>query len=720
MSSSETINREELAKQFGNALIEHPDVMTECLSLLRLYHLNAHDLYYKYEAFVMSRPSGLRSKLSTMTIDSVKDFRTDLQRQQQTKTIASMGGATDRISSLSNDPKVAVGVKKVKGNLGDLEGLLGGFATPVRHVKTPNAPSSATVYDSSGDNRLTISGVNSTTPHRESPIPPTSSSYRPGPSQLASSTNNAFLATPINKDSMGLSVPSSPMSPSVTETFSSSKKIQPLNLYAGSQNLVETLNPHLPSFSSSGSKQHSKPRVELSSLIDSSDYNYRYMFEKISERSEALDDLIDDYAESIKEAYGLMELGDPHFISDESIYTVGRILSSATSSKVDKNSLKSSFHLQSSRLIGAGKRIALEFPEHKLRVRGGAPGVQGFPLYSGCCVCVKGRNGGGEKFVVEEILMSPPSLLMQSSASDLISYQYGPKLNGEPITIIIAAGPFTLNDSLSYEPLDTLIEKVTEEKPDVLLLIGPFVDSQHPAIKGCAVSQTPAEIFQNQISNRLQTVVENSSATVILLVPSIRDMVSQHMAFPQSMFEKEGLGIPKKIKVLPNPCIFCINEVSIALTSVDILFHLNQAQVFMRAEEADPDSEVNANAVMDTFAGYIRQVLNQRSFYPLFPPPEDLAEDVNLDVTHYSLLKLEQAPDILIFPSKLNKFSKIVDSSLVINPSQLARARSAGHFAKLIIHPTPKKDLEMALDAEDVLLEHQVWDRARSEIWKLR
>jgi hypothetical protein len=125
------------------------------------------------------------------------------------------------------------------------------------------------------------------------------------------------------------------------------------------------------------------------------------MFEKISQRSEALDDLIDEFAEGIKDAYGISEFGDPHFSSDDSIYAVGRILSGQTdSAKVTASSL----FLESSRLQGAGKRIGLRFAPG-VKVRGGAPGVKGFGLFPGCLVCAKGRNGGGGVFVVEEVLM---------------------------------------------------------------------------------------------------------------------------------------------------------------------------------------------------------------------------------------------------------------------------------------------------------------------------
>lgn len=47
------------------------------------------------------------------------------------------------------------------------------------------------------------------------------------------------------------------------------------------------------------------------------------------------------------------------------------------------------------------------------------------------------------------------------------------------------------------------------------------------------------------------------------------------------------------------------------------------------------------------------------SFYPLFPTPKAYSADINLDVSHSELLKLEQPPDILVLPSALGKFHKV-------------------------------------------------------------
>lgn len=74
------------------------------------------------------------------------------------------------------------------------------------------------------------------------------------------------------------------------------------------------------------------------------DYNYCYMFEKLFECSEVLDDLIDEYVDVIKDVYGILEFGDFYFVFDESIYIVGRVLFNIMFFKSDKVVLKNFFY----------------------------------------------------------------------------------------------------------------------------------------------------------------------------------------------------------------------------------------------------------------------------------------------------------------------------------------------------------------------------------------
>lgn len=80
--------------------------------MLRMYSLSPQDLFFKYEAFLMSRPSGLRAKLSKFTLDVARELRKDIQRESQSKAMA----------STVNETKVA-GVRRKNGAVADLGGL---------------------------------------------------------------------------------------------------------------------------------------------------------------------------------------------------------------------------------------------------------------------------------------------------------------------------------------------------------------------------------------------------------------------------------------------------------------------------------------------------------------------------------------------------------------------------------------------------------------------
>jgi DNA polymerase alpha subunit B len=64
---------------------------------------------------------------------------------------------------------------------------------------------------------------------------------------------------------------------------------------------------------------------------------------------------------------------------------------------------------------------------------------------------------------------------------------------------------------------------------------------------------------------------------------------------------------------------------------------------------------------------------------------------------------------------------QIVDSSLVVNPAYLSRPHSAGTFAKILVHPSNRDELESGMDTDldGGMREHGIWERARSEIWRI-
>lgn len=173
--------------------------------------------------------------------------------------------------------------------------------------------------------------------------------------------------------------------------------------------------------------------------------------------------------------------------------------------------------------------------------------------------------------------------------------------------------------------------------------MGPFVSSAHPLIKAGAVTQTPADIFRSRISQPLLSVAAGNPACNIILIPSVRDLVGSSVCFPQGMFDKDDVGtssakvrslspfvcsdpfssvdgslyviLPpphQRIRLLPNPCVLNINEVSIAVSSVDTLFQLRKDLFFKKAAEAEPEAGVVVGQ-NDMIANVCRSILTQQS-----------------------------------------------------------------------------------------------------------
>lgn len=55
----------------------------------------------------------------------------------------------------------------------------------------------------------------------------------------------------------------------------------------------------------------------------------------------------------------------------------------------------------------------------------------------------------------------------------------------------------------------------------------------------------------------------------------------------------------------------------------------------------------------------------------------------------------------------------------MVNPSHLSKPHSAGTFAKITVHPMNRSELGGEMDLDEDMREHALYDRARSEIWRI-
>lgn len=109
-------------------------------------------------------------------------------------------------------------------------------------------------------------------------------------------------------------------------------------------------------------------------------------------------------------------------MNQEEVYIVGRIVLDSESSAAGAKLNEASVVLESSRSAGSGVRMPLRF-NSDLKLRGIARGAGSIGLFPGAMVAVRGRNGGGDWFLVSEILsVGIVTLPPESIAEPEVSY----------------------------------------------------------------------------------------------------------------------------------------------------------------------------------------------------------------------------------------------------------------------------------------------------------
>lgn len=266
--------------------------------------------------------------------------------------------------------------------------------------------------------------------------------------------------------------------------------------------------------------------------------------------------------------------------SQDLVWCCGRICSDAAASGAKFSS--SAVLLEGSRIQSGGRRVLLNVDEVS------------YSLFPGQIVLVEGTNSTGKKMTAKRIVTGVPAPLIQSPPSRLLEFQHSKYYqNGEPLSVLVCAGPYTTADSLSYHPLQAMLAHAATTQPDVLILLGPFVDATHPMLStGEAELPNEDEVSVHHASYEMVFVekimrdglqmffnLEEDGPVIptnVVLVPSLLDAHHEYV-YPQppfgdrdplaTKFYEEKLGIidvpysrdsdPKKrVHLLPNPCMF--------------------------------------------------------------------------------------------------------------------------------------------------------------------
>lgn len=413
-------------------------------------------------------------------------------------------------------------------------------------------------------------------------------------------------------------------------------------------------------------------RCSLQIISSQPEPGCKFMYDRMENKFNFLESRIKDHATALVASGLHEEPTDPTVASQRSVFAVGMICCEEEGRLKEKPIL-----LQSSVEHSGGQRVRLDLQN-----------LNHFSVFPGQVVGVEGHNPSGHCLIASKIVdriplsvsstENLPPTKKQAMDQDLQSTNASCAM--PELSLIIAAGPFTTVDNLFFEPLAELLSYARRKQPQLIILLGPFIDSDHPEIKKGTVNRTFDEIFEDEILARLRDYGEYmGSAARVILVPSVRD-ANHDFVYPQPAFDIQSPDLEYQINSITNPGVFCANEVKVACCTVDVLKQLS-------AEEISRNPQGGSKQRMTTLANHI---LNQHSFYPLYPPAEGIPIDYSLAP---EALQMSTVPDILILPSDLAHFVRVISlgersegeevKSICVNPGRLSRGEGGGFFVEL-------------------------------------
>ncbi|XP_050079466.1 DNA polymerase alpha subunit B [Anopheles maculipalpis] len=370
--------------------------------------------------------------------------------------------------------------------------------------------------------------------------------------------------------------------------------------------------------------------------------------------------------------------------SSEPIRVLGRIV--AESSLTDTSSAASIANGTASsdndatsskrNLANASKLSIVDYDEHTLRyTRLDLSRVQappGWSLFPGQAVLLEGVNPRGILFTVNQI-----------HCERTLAFPRAPASLDKTLTIVIASAPFTDSDDLLYEKLSSLLLYCNNNPPDVLILTGPFADAN------CKLYADVAETFDEYFEKIVATIMNSiGEQTQVFIVANHNDLVSA-CVYPTPPYKVASFY--KNLHFLPDPCVFSVEGLEIATTTVDIIKQLIDSEcTAAHIPMAGGGSAAAAPLVGgDKIKRAYSHLFHQTSFYPLNPPPEDVPLDVDM-LNEFG--RLQRVPNVMICPSALNRYVREINGCVCINPGFVDGHSADGSYARLVIQPPETND----------------------------
>lgn len=251
--------------------------------------------------------------------------------------------------------------------------------------------------------------------------------------------------------------------------------------------------------------------------------------------------------------------------------------------------------------------------------------VKDYSFFSGQSIVLRGAVTDFREITVHQVLNDSLPLLPLPE-NDLT-------FDGS-LKMCIVSGPFPEDITSDNGLVNKLSSNLIACQPDVIILIGPFVDESEPEVH-----------FRRDIHNYVDNLVEHLQKVCpdahYIIVPSTLDLINERVMPSPPIKLSSSDSESQRIHSMPNPCFVNVNGIHLAITSCDVIMHLVR-------EEFNKSSTQKEGRM----SRLCQHLIRQRTLYPIFPP----AENACVDFTHYKYLQMPVRPHLMIVPSVLKGF----------------------------------------------------------------
>mmetsp|Transcript_98020 Transcript_98020/g.204456 ORF Transcript_98020/g.204456 Transcript_98020/m.204456 type:complete len:651 (-) Transcript_98020:411-2363(-) len=319
------------------------------------------------------------------------------------------------------------------------------------------------------------------------------------------------------------------------------------------------------------------------------------------------------------------------------------------------------------------------------RVQLNASGCPQLAAFPGQLVAVLGRTGTtGTTFHARDFV---PGLSLPSPTRMLSA--------GQHLHAVVVAGPYCSADSLDYSPLRQALEHAVQTRPQVLFMLGPFVDANNRKIAQgevtlpgnnkqdnvCSFEDIYSEVVLPILRKGIHDLKRVSPQTEVLVVPSLEEVLNFH-PMPQPPLDAtlgHALGSQKLeplsklgVRFVPNPAHLSVGGLRVSVTSGDALSSVLRSGLVLRPQEKPVEQA-------------FRLLLQQRSLFPVLPRDPAQVSEARAAALDFPT---NEVPDIILFPSANGaNGGHFVDNRLFVNPGPLCKPTVAGTFAEIVVVP---------------------------------